>query len=79
VPKVERQAPEKVAPKSEETNGVKPARPAPKPGRVAPDKTDKPSDEPESVKPVRPRPNEKPDGIVPPKPISRQEGTKIWL
>jgi hypothetical protein len=79
VPKLERQAPEKVAPKSEETNGVKPARPAPKPGRVAPDKTDKPSDEPESVKPVRPRPNEKPDGIVPPKPISRQEGTKIWL
>jgi hypothetical protein len=79
VPKAERQAPEKVAPKSEETNGVKPARPAPKPGRVAPDKTDKPSDEPESVKPVRPRPNEKTDGIVPPKPISRQEGTKIWL
>jgi hypothetical protein len=78
-PKAERQAPEKVAPKSEETNGVKPARPAPKPGRVAPDKTDKPSDEPESVKPVRPRPNEKTDGIVPPKPISRQEGTKIWL
>jgi hypothetical protein len=65
--------------KPDKANSVKHGRPPVKPEGVAPEKAEKPAEKTEGVKPARPRPNGTPEDVVPPKPVSKTEGTKVWL